>query len=73
MPLESTSRLTSGRVSCLPVSLLDQAEPFVANRPDDFCLRACVDGPNAPAYCQHIYDVCKLFIKVNDVTKLTWQ
>lgn len=24
---------------------------------NDFCLRACVDGPNAAAYCQHIYDV----------------
>ena len=23
----------------------------------DFCIRACKDGPNAPALCQHIYDV----------------
>lgn len=24
---------------------------------DEFCIRACKDGPNAPALCQHIYDV----------------
>ncbi|EIM89089.1 uncharacterized protein STEHIDRAFT_52679 [Stereum hirsutum FP-91666 SS1] len=24
---------------------------------DEFCLRACKDGPNAPALCEHIYDV----------------
>ncbi|KAI0760536.1 hypothetical protein C8Q74DRAFT_1208082 [Fomes fomentarius] len=23
----------------------------------EFCIRACKDGPNAPALCQHIYDV----------------
>lgn len=22
-----------------------------------FCFRGCKDGPNAPALCQHIYDV----------------
>ncbi|ORX34305.1 hypothetical protein BD324DRAFT_683723 [Kockovaella imperatae] len=22
----------------------------------DFCFRACQDGPNAPGYCEHIYD-----------------
>ncbi|THH00115.1 hypothetical protein EW026_g2356 [Hermanssonia centrifuga] len=24
---------------------------------DEFCIRGCKDGPNAPALCQHIYDV----------------
>ncbi|WWC67152.1 uncharacterized protein I206_101059 [Kwoniella pini CBS 10737] len=24
---------------------------------NEFCIRACRDGPNAAAYCQHIYDV----------------
>ncbi|RDX57386.1 hypothetical protein OH76DRAFT_1476784 [Lentinus brumalis] len=24
---------------------------------DEFCIRACKDGPKAPALCQHIYDV----------------
>ncbi|KAF7795645.1 hypothetical protein EIP86_006810 [Pleurotus ostreatoroseus] len=24
---------------------------------DQFCIRACKDGPRAPEYCQHIYDV----------------
>ncbi|PIL23120.1 hypothetical protein GSI_14429 [Ganoderma sinense ZZ0214-1] len=24
---------------------------------DEFCIRVCKDGPNAPALCQHIYDV----------------
>ncbi|KAK6904870.1 hypothetical protein I204_08492 [Kwoniella mangroviensis CBS 8886] len=24
---------------------------------DEFCIRACRDGPNAAAYCEHIYDV----------------
>ncbi|RDX51785.1 hypothetical protein OH76DRAFT_1454722 [Lentinus brumalis] len=24
---------------------------------NEFCIRACKDGPNAPALCQHIYDV----------------
>ncbi|KAI1794319.1 hypothetical protein LXA43DRAFT_883834 [Ganoderma leucocontextum] len=28
---------------------------FVAN--NEFCIRVCKDGPNAPALCQHIYDV----------------
>lgn len=23
----------------------------------EFCFRGCKDGPNAPALCQHIYDV----------------
>ena len=29
---------------------------------DQFCIRACKDGPRAPEYCQHIYDVmgCKI-------------
>ncbi|KAK8844561.1 hypothetical protein IAR55_006408 [Kwoniella newhampshirensis] len=24
---------------------------------NEFCIRACRDGPNAPGYCEHIYDV----------------
>ena len=24
---------------------------------DEFCIRACKDGPNAPQLCQHVYDV----------------
>lgn len=24
---------------------------------DQFCFRACQDGPQAPALCEHIYDV----------------
>ena len=24
---------------------------------DEFCIRACKDGPDAPELCQHIYDV----------------
>ena len=31
------------------------AQNFVAA--DEFCIRVCKDGPNAPALCQHIYDV----------------
>lgn len=27
----------------------------------EFCIRACKDGPNAPALCQHIYDVLGCF------------
>ncbi|KDQ08602.1 hypothetical protein BOTBODRAFT_48091 [Botryobasidium botryosum FD-172 SS1] len=23
----------------------------------EFCFRACIDGPNAAAYCEHIYDI----------------
>lgn len=26
---------------------------------NDFCFRACRDGPNAPGYCEHIYDTCE--------------
>jgi hypothetical protein len=26
---------------------------------NDFCFRACRDGPNAAGYCEHIYDVCE--------------
>ncbi|KAM5541919.1 hypothetical protein V8D89_004229 [Ganoderma adspersum] len=32
---------------------------FVAS--DEFCIRVCKDGPNAPALCQHIYDVMGCF------------
>ncbi|GJE85075.1 hypothetical protein PsYK624_011520 [Phanerochaete sordida] len=28
---------------------------------DEFCIRGCKDGPNAPALCQHIYDVMGCF------------
>ena len=28
---------------------------------DEFCIRVCKDGPNAPALCQHIYDVMGCF------------
>ena len=31
------------------------AQNFVAY--NEFCIRACKDGPNAPALCNHIYDV----------------
>lgn len=24
---------------------------------EQFCIRACKDGPRAPALCQHVYDV----------------
>nr|ODO02145.1 hypothetical protein L204_00872 [Cryptococcus depauperatus CBS 7855] len=34
---------------------------------NEFCIRACQDGPNAAAYCQHIYDVlsCQFTIPGN--------
>ena len=35
------------------------AQNFVAA--DEFCIRVCKDGPNAPALCQHIYDVMGCF------------
>lgn len=61
----STNRRTSGLASCRPVSLpFFYPDLWLSLTPwlDDFCLRACVDGPNAPAYCQHIYDVCKSLV-----------
>ena len=39
----------------LTLAFLSMPQNFVAF--DEFCIRVCKDGPNAPALCQHIYDV----------------
>lgn len=47
-------KLKSGPVECTTAQCFTP-QNFVSN--SEFCFRACKDGPNAPALCQHIYDV----------------
>ena len=52
--VSTTGRNTSAGESTITTDCVN-VQNFVAY--NEFCIRACKDGPKAPALCEHIYDV----------------